>query len=194
MLSSRHMLVAARKSSRSGPNSNLFPSFPESCIPMTTYEQSNFEQIATAIDMEVGQIWKHENLFEAAALWYRLNRRRPTRVASSNLLRKLDRVAKSARRLLKNLGVNDPDEAANGPGDRDILNALVLVVSCSALDTMCRPTGKPPAVKSAWHRGSRQPTQIDRIGVGDPGDDVLAVELDGHVATEVEGRRRQGRR
>jgi hypothetical protein len=42
------------------------------------------------------------------------------------LRRKLDQVAKSARRLLKNLGVNDPDEAADGPGDRDILNALVL--------------------------------------------------------------------
>jgi hypothetical protein len=38
----------------------------------------------------------------------------------------LDRVANSAR-LLKNLGVNDPDEAADGPGDRDILNALILV-------------------------------------------------------------------
>jgi len=120
-----------------------------------TYDQSDFEQIAAAIGVDVGQIAMHRNQFEAAALWYELNRPRPTRVvpsnlsrpdrstrvaesdllrlhrparvAPSNLLRKLDRVAKSARRLLKNLGVNDPDVAADGPGDRDILNALVLV-------------------------------------------------------------------
>ena len=94
---------------------------------MATYRNADFDQIAAAIGMEVKHVAKHENLFEAAALWYRLNRRRPTRVAPSNLLRKLDSVANSARRLLKNLGVNDPDEAADGPGDRDILDALVLV-------------------------------------------------------------------
>ena len=94
---------------------------------MATYEQSNFEQIATAIGVEVGQIAKHENLFEAAALWYRLDRRRPTRIAPSKLREKLDQIAKSARRLLKSLGVNDPDEAADGPGDAEILAALVLV-------------------------------------------------------------------
>ena len=50
------------------------------------------------------------------------------------------------------------------------------------------------AREPARHRGRRQPAQIDRIGVGDPGDDVLAVELDRHVAADVEGRRRRGRR
>ena len=50
------------------------------CTPMATYAHGNFEQIATAIGMEVGQIAKHENRFEAAAYWYRLDRRRPTRM------------------------------------------------------------------------------------------------------------------
>ena len=94
---------------------------------MATYEQSNFEQIAAAIGVEVGQIAKHENLFEAAARWYRLARRRPTRIAPSKMREKLDGVAKNARRLLKSLGVNNPDEAADGPGNREILAALVLV-------------------------------------------------------------------
>jgi hypothetical protein len=40
---------------------------------------------------------------------------------------KLDRIAKSARRLLTSLGVKDPDEAADGPGDPEILHALVLL-------------------------------------------------------------------
>jgi hypothetical protein len=92
---------------------------------MATYEQSNFEQIATVIGVEIGQISKHANLFEAAALWYRLDKRRRDRTSPSSLRRKLDTVAKNARRLLKSLGVSDPDEAADGPGDLEILNALV---------------------------------------------------------------------
>jgi len=39
----------------------------------------------------------------------------------------LDRVGNSARRLLKNLGLNNPDEAADGPSDVEVLNALVLL-------------------------------------------------------------------
>jgi hypothetical protein len=94
---------------------------------MAKYEQSNFEQIAAAIGVEVGQIAKYQNLFEGAALWYRLARRRPTRIAPSKLREKLDQVAKSARRLLKSLGVNAPDAAPDGPGNIEILAALVLV-------------------------------------------------------------------
>jgi hypothetical protein len=82
---------------------------------MATYAHGNFEQIASAIGMEVGQIAKHENRFEAAAYWYRLDRRRPTRITPSKSREKLDRIAKAARRLLTSLGVNDPDEAADGP-------------------------------------------------------------------------------
>jgi hypothetical protein len=93
---------------------------------MTTYKRSNFQQIAAAIGMEVEQIAKHENRFEAAARWHRLDRRRPERTAPSKLDEKLGQVAKNARRLLKSLGVNDPHEAADGPGDIEILDALVL--------------------------------------------------------------------
>jgi hypothetical protein len=104
------------------------PSAESQKLPlMTTYEQANFDQIATALGIKIGQIAKHENQFEAAALWYRLNRRRTRRISPSKLHGKLDRVAKSARRLLKRLGVDNPDEAADGPGDREILAALVLV-------------------------------------------------------------------
>ena len=113
---------------------------------MAKYEQSNFEQIASAIGVDVRQIAKHENLFEAAALWYRLargqlivpsklrekldpivGRGQPKRIAPSKLREKLDPIAKNARRLLKSLGVNDPDEAPDGPGNSEILAALVLV-------------------------------------------------------------------
>jgi hypothetical protein len=52
---------------------------------MATYEQRNFEEIATAIGVEVGRIAKHESLFEAAALWHWLNTQRPTRIPPSKL-------------------------------------------------------------------------------------------------------------
>src|ERR1700738_1626751 len=70
---------------------------------MATYAHGNFEQIASAIGMEVGQIAKHENRFEAAAYWYRLDRRRPTRITPSKSREKLDRITKAARRLLTSL-------------------------------------------------------------------------------------------
>src|ERR1700730_14912754 len=93
---------------------------------MATYAHGNFEQIASAIGMEVGQIAKHENRFEAAAYWYRLDRTGTTRITPSKSREKLDRIAKAARRLLTSLGVNDPDEAADGPRDPAILTAPVL--------------------------------------------------------------------
>jgi hypothetical protein len=60
-------------------------------------------------------------------LWYRLARKRPERIVPSKLREKLDQVAKSARRLLNSLAVSDLDEAADGPGNTEILAALVLV-------------------------------------------------------------------
>src|SRR5262249_3672119 len=44
----------------------------------------------------------------------------------SSCARKLDRVANSAGQLLESLGINDPYEACDGPGDPEILGALVL--------------------------------------------------------------------
>jgi hypothetical protein len=93
---------------------------------MATYEQSNFDEIATAVGVEVRQIVKHQNLFEAAARWYWLDEKQPERTAPSSLRRKLDRISKSAHRLLQSLAVDSADEAADGPGDPAILNALVL--------------------------------------------------------------------
>jgi hypothetical protein len=93
---------------------------------MSTYTNSDFEQIATAIGTAVKPVADLKAQFEAAALWVRLDMGRPKRPAPSKLHEKLTQVAKSARRLLKSLGVNDPDEAPDGPGDPDIFKALVL--------------------------------------------------------------------
>jgi hypothetical protein len=93
---------------------------------MPTYRHSDFEQIATAIGIAVKPVADLEGQFEAAALWFRLDRRRPRRAAPSKRHEKLNQVAKNARRLLKSLGIKDAAEAADGPGDREIFAALVL--------------------------------------------------------------------
>ena len=80
------------------------------------YRHSDFEQIATAIGIAVKPIADLEAQFEAAALWFRLDRKRPRRIAPSKRREKLNQVAKSARRLLKSLGIDDPDEAVDGNG------------------------------------------------------------------------------
>ena len=154
---------------------------------MFRYEQSNFAQIATAIGMDVGRIAKHENLFEAAARWYRLDRRRPKRIAPSKMREKLDRVAKSARRLLKSLGVNDPDKAPDGPGNPEILDALVLLGEPNA-DPVIEATRRigrlveiidgVAAAAEFERRAKKAAIEVAEVGKltvreGNPGDDAV---------------------
>jgi hypothetical protein len=95
-------------------------------VKSTTYTKTNFEQIATAIGTAVKPVEDLEAQFEAAAMWFRLDKRRPKRPAPSKQHEKLAQVAKSARRLLKSLGISDPENATDGFGDREIFKALVL--------------------------------------------------------------------
>src|SRR5262249_33306382 len=95
-------------------------------LNLTAYTNANLEQIATAIGIAVDPVADLKAQFEAAALWFRLDKRRPKRPAPSKQREKLTQVAKSARRLLKSLGINDPDEAPDGPSDPDIFKALVV--------------------------------------------------------------------
>jgi hypothetical protein len=94
---------------------------------MATYDQSDFERIAAAIGIDVGQIATHRNLFEEASRWYRFAREQPTRIAPSKMRDKLEEISKNARRILKSLGVDNPADAADGPRSRELLAALVLL-------------------------------------------------------------------
>jgi hypothetical protein len=94
---------------------------------MATFAHENFERIAASLDTEVEEITKRAELFEGAARWYRLDRNRHDRSAPSILCRKLDQIAKRACRLLESLGIDDASEAADGPPDPEILDAMILV-------------------------------------------------------------------
>jgi len=42
---------------------------------MATYSREDFEEIASAIDKDIADVCQQEKHFEAAAMWYRLDRK-----------------------------------------------------------------------------------------------------------------------
>lgn len=87
--------------------------------------------IAAAIGMDVTDIVKHEKLFDQAAHWYgldcglpRRDRPRPRRTPPSRMRTKLQRIAKSADRLLKHLEVQKTEDAYGGPGNFELLDTM----------------------------------------------------------------------
>ena len=123
------------------------------------YKHSDFEQIATAIGIAVKPIADLEAQFEAAALWFRLDRKQAKRIAPSKRREKLNQVAKSARRLLKSLGIDDPDEAVDGNGDPEILEALVLIGEPDA-NPMVHMANRTPGGDSRRRALLQQPSSI----------------------------------
>ena len=154
---------------------------------LTTYTHTNFEQIATVIGIAVKSVANLQAQFEAAALWFRLDKRRPGRKAPSKRREKLNQVAKSARRMLKSLGINDPDEAADGPGDAEIFKALVLAGEPDENPVMeaTRRIGRLAeivegiaAAAEFERRAQKAATEVAEIGKltvqeGNPGDDAV---------------------
>jgi hypothetical protein len=154
---------------------------------LTTYTHTNFEQIATAIGIGVKPVANLQAQFEAAALWFRLDKRRARRTAPSKQREKLNQVAKSARRMLKSLGINDPDEAADGPGDAEIFKALVLAGEPDENPVMeaTRRIGRLAeivegiaAAAELEGRAQKAATEVAEVGKltvqeGNPGDDAV---------------------
>jgi hypothetical protein len=103
---------------------------------MATYSGEDIEQIAAAIGQVTADVAAHEKLFEAAARWFRVSRGLPEgslspRRTPSQLKSKLRQISKSARRLLKHLGVPSDEfgrvrieDAYDGPADFEILQVL----------------------------------------------------------------------
>jgi hypothetical protein len=153
----------------------------------TTYTNTNLEQIATAIGTAVKPVADLEAQFEAAALWFRLDKRRPRRPAPSKQREKLTQVAKSARRLLKSLGINDPDEAVDGPGDPEIFKALVLtgepdenpvVEATRRIGRLVEIVEGVAAAAEFERRAQKATTEVAEVGKltvqeGNPGDDAV---------------------
>ncbi len=100
---------------------------------------------------------------------------------------KSTRSLKDARRLLKSLGVSSPDEAADGPGDPEIRNALVLLGEPNE-DPVIEGTRRigrfieiidgVAAAAEFERRAKKAATEVTRVGKltvreGNPGDDAV---------------------
>jgi hypothetical protein len=123
---------------------------------MATYSSEDYERIAAAIGADIGDIVEHKQLFERAADWYRLDRGPPhgttTHLPPSKMREKLQRIAKSARRLLKDLEITNDEDAADGPGSFEVLEVLAAVEEPNE-----------DAVVTAVERLGRLATMIDAI-------------------------------
>src|SRR5262245_59976354 len=96
--------------------------------PKHKYETKDFELIALAIGKQTSDVTKYKALIEAAARWYGLDcglpKPRAPRTPPSKMQIKLSYVAKSARRLLKHLGIQATKDAYDGPGSLELIETL----------------------------------------------------------------------
>ena len=112
---------------------------------MATYLSETCERIAAAIGRDIGDVVEHKQLFEGAAVWYGLDCGLPhgatPRLPPSKMREKLQRIAKSARRLLKDLEIANDEDAADGPGSVELLEILAAVEEPSE-DAVITATGR----------------------------------------------------
>jgi hypothetical protein len=89
-----------------------------------TYGDEDYLGIAQAVGAQPADLVEFRPKFEAAAIWYRLDRDPPKRVPPSKLQRQLVSVSKKAKGLLKALGINDLASADDGLSDAALLAVL----------------------------------------------------------------------
>ena len=66
---------------------------------MATYSREDFEEIASAIDKDIADVCQQEKHFEAAAMWYRLDRKAPKRQTPFVIQRRMTQIVNAARSL-----------------------------------------------------------------------------------------------
>ena len=146
---------------------------------MATYRREDFERIATAIERDVEDVIKHKQLFEWAADWYGLDRghpgegrTRPRRTPPSKMGEKWQRIAESARRLLQALGIENYEDADDGPGSFELLQRLAAVEDQSedAVVNATRRLGQLAIILDVIEAA----TEIERRALG-AAEDVIAI-------------------
>ena len=95
-----------------------------STMNLIPYTDDDFGRVAEAIGKPTEEVLPYRKHFEDAALWYRLDMRSPKRMAPSAARDKLKRTAAAARKLLHHLGIRNPGDAPDGPGNISIFDAL----------------------------------------------------------------------
>lgn len=92
---------------------------------MAHSDNAFLSRISEAIEIDAAKLQSFAPRFERAAAWFRLDCGEHNRTAPSLTVRELRQIQASARKLLKSLGIEDPEASADGPTG-NILDALVL--------------------------------------------------------------------
>jgi len=83
---------------------------------MPTYSKEDLEAIAAAIGKDARQVTRFEKSFEAAAMWYRLDRNPKAERYTPYVMReRMRRITNAARKLLGHLEGPDPAKTPDGP-------------------------------------------------------------------------------
>ena len=90
----------------------------------TVYAETHLMKIAAALRKPLDVIREHAERLEEAAFWYRRTEQNPLPRKPNELRKRANKIAKAARKLLEHLGVDDPRNAADGPGAPWILELL----------------------------------------------------------------------
>lgn len=88
------------------------------------YSNAEYQSIASALGVPLEHVMAHMPEFEAAVSWYRSSERSPLPRTPSEMRKKAKQISGAARRLLHHLGIDDPRQAADGPGIPWILDLL----------------------------------------------------------------------
>lgn len=80
-----------------------------------TYSTDQLNALAEAVRVKPERVLAERDVLDAAAVCFRLDDRRPTRMPAKQLKNRLEQIERTARRLLRQLGVPDTREADDGP-------------------------------------------------------------------------------
>lgn len=107
-----------------------------------TYRKPTYCCMAEAMDVLYNRIIRFSPCFEAAARWYIIDAGRPIRPTPSSLKTKLTQIRANADKLLAHLGIDDTAAAWDGPGSRNIYDALYVVGGATSEEELTQLTGR----------------------------------------------------
>ena len=88
------------------------------------YTGADLERIGQAIGLEASAISHYADCFEAAVFAFLTWGKAFEGRTPAELQRKLDGIARAAQALLRQLGIEDPAAAVDGPADRELFDVL----------------------------------------------------------------------
>jgi len=141
------------------------------------YSAEILAKIGDAVGHKPTKIVKYRRRFDGAMLWFRSMSGTDADLAELmppfKVRQKLKQIAKAARRLLHHLGIENPDDAVDGPGDHEIHHHLQIAGNQSAIEVidLTERLGTMAAVIEGFEaaielerRANKAASDVDHVG------------------------------